>query len=89
MNADSHPSAVMVLFKNERLWAGFGAFEITPKTALFQQYFFPKLVPKSTCRSSTVFGTNPAIERRTLDSGHILDFRKAVLLSIVQLYRLA
>ena len=53
----------MVLFKNDRLWADFGAFEINPKTDLFQPFFFPKLIPKSTYRLSTVFGTNPTVER--------------------------
>ena len=89
MKAGNFSPAVIGMFKNDRLWGDFQALENAQKNASFTLNFFPELIPKSTYRSSTVFGTNPTIQRRTLDSGHVLDFGKGVLLGIVELDCLA
>lgn len=89
MKAENFSPAVIGMFKNDRLWVDFQALENAQKNAPFTLNFFPELIPKSTCRSSTVFGTNPTIQRRTLDSGHVLDFGKGVLPGIVELDCLA
>lgn len=89
MKAGNFSPAVIGMFKNDRLWGDFQALQNAQKNAPFTPDFFPELIPKSTYRSSTVFGTNPTIQRRTLDSGHVLDFGKGVLLRIVKLDCLA
>ena len=71
------------------MWVDFQALQNALKNASFTLNFFPELIPKSTYRSSTVFGTNPTIQRRALDSGHVLDFGKGVLPGIVELDCLA
>ena len=89
MKAGNFSAAVIGMFKNDRLWGDFQALENAQKNAPFTPDFFPELISKSTCRSSTVFETNPTIQRRALDSGHVLDFGKGVLLGIVELDCLA
>ena len=89
MEVGNFSPAVIGMFKNDRLWGDFQALENAQKNAPFTPDFFPELIPKSTCRSSTVFETNPTIQRRAFDSGHVLDFGKGVLLGIVELDCLA
>ena len=67
------------------MWGDFQALEIAQKNAPFTPDFFPELISKSTYRSSTVFGTNPTIQRRALDSGHVLDFGKGLLAGFLPL----
>ena len=85
MKVGNFSPAVIGMFKNDHLWGDFQALENAQKNASFTLNFFPELIPKSTYRSSTVFGTNPTIQRRALDSGHVLNFGKGVLLGIVEL----
>lgn len=89
MKVGNFSPAVTGMFKNDRLWGDFQALENAQKNAPFTPDFFPELISKSTCRSSTVFETNPTIQRRAFDSGHVLDFGKGVLLGIVELDCLA